>query len=161
MRHYLVRICLGVCCVLAAAAQAWSFGQQGPIQVSADSLEADQAAGSLVFIGHAVASQGDLTLYADRLTVFYAEQNRDIERVVAEGQVRIVQPLREATGDKAVFDRLEQHIILTGRPTVRQEGSFVQGEQIDLYLEEQRSVVTGGAGGRVHAEFQPQTEANP
>lgn len=126
-----------------------------PILVTADSMEADQASGTLVFSGNAVAEQGELTLFAERLTVHYAEQNREIERVEAEGRVRIVHPLREATGERAVFHRLEQRIVLTGDPVVRQGASFVSGERIDLYLEDQRSVVTGGSG-RVSARFESQ-----
>ncbi|MDT8441265.1 MAG: lipopolysaccharide transport periplasmic protein LptA [Desulfuromonadales bacterium] len=136
-------------------AQDKPAARQEPITVSAASMEADQASGTLIFTGQAVAEQGELTLHADRLIVYYAEQSREIERVVAEGSVRIIHPLREATGNHAVFLHSEQHITLTGDPVVRQGASFVRGERIDLYLAEQRSVVTGGAG-RVSARFEEQ-----
>lgn len=132
-----------------------------PIEVSADRLDVDDQSQKLVFSGNAVASQGNATIRADRLTVKYAGQKRDIEQVVAEGAVRIVQGSRVATGGKAVLFNAEQRVYLTGSPKVSEGENSVQGEEITIYLNNQRSVVTGGAGGRVNAVFNPQSEGQP
>ena len=152
-------LALGSPCFAVREADVANVDRQNEaVTVTADTMEADELTGTLRFIGNAVARQGDLTLFADRLTVIYSMADREIERVLAEGSVRIVQPMREATGNLAVFDRLEQRITLTGQPTVRQEGSFVQGEQIVLHLENRRSVVTGGDGVRGNARFKPEAK---
>ncbi len=134
---------------------------RGPVQVSADRLEADDKTQLLVFSGNAVAVQDDVTVHGDRLTVKYAGAQRDIQQVIAEGSVRIVQGTRVATGEKAVFYRSEDRIVLTGSPKVTDGDNFVQGQEITLYLNDKRSVVTGGTGGRVNAVFTPQTEKKP
>jgi lipopolysaccharide export system protein LptA len=134
---------------------------RGPVEVSADHLEADDQAQTLVFSGNAVATQDDVTIHGNRLTVKYTGEKREIERVVAEGSVRIIQGTRVATGDKAILYHIEERIVLTGSPKVSDGDNFVQGQEITIYLNDQRSVVTGGEGGRVNAVFTPQAEEKP
>ena len=142
----------------AFAAPEVSSRNRGPVDVSADRLEVDDKTQTLVFSGNAVATQDDVTIHGDRLTVKYTGEKREIETVVAEGAVRIIQGTRVATGEKAVLYHIEERIVLTGSPKVSDGDNFVHGQEIILYLNEQRSVVTGGAGGRVNAVFTPQAE---
>lgn len=134
---------------------------RGPVEVSADRLEVDDRSQVLVFVGNAVATQDDVTMHGDRLTVKYTGAKRQIEKVVAEGSVRIVQGDRIATGAKAVLYHAEERIVLTGSPKVTEGDNFIQGQEITVFLNDQRSIVTGGAGGRVNAVFTPQVEGKP
>ncbi len=131
------------------------FQRDLPVDVAADRLEAEDVAGRVNFIGRVVATQGDLTIYANRMTLFLHPESRDVERVEATGQVRIVQGERVATGDRGVFFRQEARIVLTGEPRVHQGDDFIAGEEIVVYLEEERSVVRGGEDARVRAVFHP------
>lgn len=131
-----------------------------PVEISADRLEADDVAKSLVFIGHAVAKQGDITINGDRLTIYYAAQGGDVDRIIAEGGVRIVQGNRLATGNRAEYFRAEERMVLTGAPKVSEGANSVQGHTITLLLKENRSVVTGGQDGRVNAVFQPKGDGS-
>lgn len=133
-------------------------GSRQPVEITADRMEADDAAKSLVFIGNAVARQEGVTINADRLTIYYAAQGGDVDRIVAEGNVRIVQGNRLATGGRAEYFRLEERMVLTGSPKVSEEKNSVQGHEIVLFIKENRSVVTGGRDGRVNAVFQPKAE---
>jgi lipopolysaccharide export system protein LptA len=144
--------------VLAAPTASSPTGSREPVEISSDRLEADDAARTLVFIGHAVATQGDVTINGDRLTIYYAAAGGDVDRIVAEGNVRIVQGARLATGGKAEYFRVEDRMVMTGSPRVSEGKNSVQGEEIVLYLKENRSVVKGGQGGRVNAVFQPKGE---
>lgn len=145
----------------AFAAPELSSQKRGPVNVSADHLEVDDQAQTLVFAGNAVATQDNVTIYADRLTVKYTGEQREIEQVIAEGAVRIVQGTRVATGAKAILYHDEERIVLTGSPKVTDGDNFVQGQEITIYLNDKRSVVTGGAGGRVNAVFNSQAEEKP
>lgn len=153
--------CLGL--ALAAVAQAAPSVPAGrePIEISADRLEADDAVKTLVFIGHASARQGDVTMTGDRLTIHYLAEGGDVDRIVAEGNVRIVQGGRVATGGRVEFFRAEERMVLTGGPRISDGTNAVQGEEIVLFLKENRSVVKGGEGGRVNAVFQPRSGSEP
>ncbi len=132
------------------------YASDQPIEITADRLEGNDQAGRATFSGAVVARQGNVTIYAGQLTVFYPAGQRDIDRVEAYGAVRIVQGEKVATGEKAVFFNKEGRVVLSGNPKVHQGQDFVQGEEITVYLNEERSVVTGGSGGRVNATFHPQ-----
>ncbi len=158
----IILICLFLLLPLSAlAAPELSSKNRGPVEVISDRLEVDDLAQTLVFIGHAVATQDDVTIHGDRLTVKYTGEKREIEQVVAEGAVRILQGTRVAVGERAVLYHLEERIVLTGSPEVRDGDNFVKGQEITVYLNDKRSVVTGGAGGRVKAVFTPKTEKKP
>lgn len=129
-----------------------------PVEITSDRLEADDVAKSLVFIGNAVAKQGDITITGDRLTIYYAAGGGDVDRIVAEGNVRIIQGNRLATGARAEYFRIEERMVLSGSPRVSEGNNSVQGHEIVLLLKENRSVVTSGQGGRVNAVFQPKGE---
>lgn len=140
-----------------AAPVALSQGR-GPIHVTSDRLEADDDAKTVVFSGNAVATQDDVTIHGDRLTIKYAGEKREIEQIIADGHVRIVQQEKVATGKKAVFYNKEERVVMTGSPKVTEGESFVEGQEITIYLKENRSVVSGGNGGRVNAVFTPKPE---
>ena len=74
---------------------------RGPVEVTADHLEVDDQKQLLVFSGNAVATQDDVTIHGNRLTVKYTGEKREISQVIAEGAVRIVQGERVATGEKS------------------------------------------------------------
>ncbi len=144
---------------LVEAAPEAPTPSEEPVKISADLLEADDLAQTLVFIGNAVAEQGDVTIYGDRLTLKYTAGKREVAQVLAEGHVRIVQGARVATSQKAILFHAEERIVLTGSPKVSEGENFIQGQEITLYLNDQRSVVSGGDGGRVNAVFTPKSEA--
>lgn len=154
---FLACLLLATPSLAAPAAKSSAVDRNQPVEIAADRMEADDVAKSVVFSGHAVAKQGDIVIQADRLTIFYTGKSGgdDVERIVGEGNVRIEQGERLATGGKAEFFRGEERVVLTGSPQVKEGQNLVKGNEIVLYLKENRSVVRGGQGGRVNAVFQP------
>ena len=158
----IVLICIFFLLPLSAlAATEIASKDRGPVEVTADRLEVDDQAQTLVFVGNAVATQDDVTIHGKRLTVKYTGEKREIVQVLAEGAVRIQQGTRVATGERAVLYHQEERIVLTGSPEIRDGDSFVKGQEITVYMNDRRSVVTGGAGGRVNAVFTPKKEGKP
>jgi len=131
------------------------LGRQ-PIEITADRLSADSARESVSFEGNVVANQADVTLHADRLFAEYSRPVRAIEKITAEGNVRVIQGAKEARAARAIFYNLEQRIVLTGGADLVQGENVLKGDTVTIYLRENRSVVTGGEGGRVRAVIHPQ-----
>ncbi|MGZ8439976.1 MAG: lipopolysaccharide transport periplasmic protein LptA [Candidatus Deferrimicrobiaceae bacterium] len=127
-----------------------------PIEITADHLSADSARESVTFEGNVVARQEDVTLYSDRLYAEYSRTSRAIEKITAEGNVRVIQGGKEARAARAVFYNLEQRIVLTGGADLAQGENVLKGDTVTIYLRENRFVVTGGEGGRVRAVIHPQ-----
>ncbi len=130
------------------------FGK-GPIDITADHLSADSAKESVTFEGNVVVTQDDVTLHADRVFAEYSRGVKAIEKITAEGNVRVVQSGREARAARAVFYNLEQKVVLSGGADLAYGGNTLKGETMTLYLRENRSVVSGGEGGRVRAVINP------
>ena len=128
---------------------------KGPIDITADHLSADSAKEQVTFGGNGWVKQDDVTLQADRVVAEYSRGARSIEKITADGNVRVTQPGREAKAARAVFYNLEQRIVLSGGADLAYGQNTLKGETMTLYLRENRSVVTGGEGGRVRAVIQP------
>ncbi|UFS68655.1 lipopolysaccharide transport periplasmic protein LptA [Geomonas sp. RF6] len=123
-----------------------------PLKIKSNELHADNEKKTATFEGSVVARQGDLTLYTDKLVISYGESGKDLSKVEAFGHVRIVQGDREAVGAHAVYDNKGGRIVLDGSPRVMQGKNLITGKEITYYVDEQRSVVTGG---RVEATIYP------
>lgn len=127
-----------------------------PIEVTAQQLEADQQQRQAIFSGEVVAKQGDITLYSDKLIVYSLPEQDQVERLEAFGHVRVVQQDRTATADRAIYRQLEDTLVLYGHAQVHQGQNQVQGDEITVYLKENRSIVKSGATGeRVKAVLFP------
>jgi lipopolysaccharide export system protein LptA len=129
-----------------------------PIDITSDRLEADDAAKEIRFLGQVVARQGNVTLYAREMRVFLPPKGQEIERIEAFGDVRIVQGEKVATAEKGVFHNEDGRIVLTGTPKVHQGRDFVTGDEITVYIREEKSVVRSGGDSRVRAIVHPKGE---
>ncbi len=128
------------------------------IRISADRLETDDSLRQVVFSGNVVARRGDLVIHSEKMTLHYGQDGKRIDRTVATGKVRILQEERVATGEQAIFYREEGKIVLTGSPRISEGNNFVEGEEITVLIDENRSFVKGGRESRVKAVFQPDKE---
>ena len=139
-----------------AAEQAPVLDKKQPIEITAQQLEVIQQQRQSIFTGDVIAQQGDMTLTADKLTVFLQEKQDQIDRLVAAGAVKVVQLDRVASADRAVYYQLEEKLVLTGHAIVVQSKNKVSGDEIVIYLKENRSVVKSSDGGRVKAVIVPE-----
>jgi lipopolysaccharide export system protein LptA len=133
-----------------------------PIAVTADELEFDYKTHVLTYKGSVVATQGDMKLQSNALTVSLDAQaeNRPKE-VVATGHVRLSKGTRWATGERAVFDRAQNTVVLSENAVLHDGPNEVSGDRIVVYLDQERSVVEGGSG-RVKALLFPSSyDATP
>ncbi|MDU0459846.1 MAG: lipopolysaccharide transport periplasmic protein LptA [Geobacteraceae bacterium] len=128
-----------------------------PITIKSNELTADNKGKTAVFTGKVVAKQGDISIYADKITVNYADKKGDVEKIEASGNVRIVQQNKIGTAAQAVYDSRDGRITLTGNPRVMQGGDSISGKTITYYVDDDKSVVSGGDDpkSRVEAVINP------
>lgn len=158
-----VRSLIMLSLLLAAfAVNGWGGGPAGsvkrteqPIQIKSNELSTDKESRSATFIGSVTARQGDVTIYSDRLVVHYGEGEQSVERVEAFGNVRIVQGNRQGLAGRARYHNQAGTIILEENPRVSQGNDVITGKVITFYVDEQKSVVTGGTDRRVEATIHP------
>ena len=133
---------------------------RSPIDINSDTVEANQKQNTVTFKGNVVAKQEDTTLYANTVTIYYDPNTKKLKEIMAVGNVKVVQLDRRATGQKATFHQDENKVVLDGEAVVREGENVIRGERIIFYVDEERSVVEGGQGGRVstHISSTPREE---
>jgi len=132
-----------------------------PIHIESDLMEAMDKSGIVVFTGHVKATRGDLIIHSDKLEVFYEkrkkgeETKKAVKKIVATGQVRIIQGERVGTGEQAIYDKPAEKITITGAAQVLEGPNRVSGERIIFFINEDRSVVEGSGETKVEAVVYP------
>lgn len=127
-----------------------------PVTVDSDKMERFGKESLVVFTGNVVARQNGSVQYADRMEVYLDEKGDRILRTVSTGNVRIItKDCRTGTAQRAEYHDLEQRVVLIGNARVWQEDNVVTGENIIIYLSQDRSVAEGGKQGRVKGIFYP------
>lgn len=128
---------------------------RAPIDIVSDTVEANQKENTVVFKGNVVAKQEDITLHANMVVIRYEAETKRLKDITAIGNVKIVQLDRRATGQKATFQQEENKVVLDGDAVVREGENEIRGERVIFYVDEERSIVEGGKGGRVNTRITP------
>ena len=159
-RMMLQRICtliIGVGVLIAALGQPINVHGQAkqkpkverdqPIQIVSDRLDAYNEKRMVVFSGNAVATQGERTIRADVLTLYYKEEKKpavpsatpstaesegpgELERVEAKGHVTISEGDRIVTGEEAIYEQDAQKITMTGNAVLREGANIIRGDKV-------------------------------
>jgi len=171
--------------VLLAPATAWAqpagfagHDDAAPIEITADELEVRQSEGIATFRGDVDAVQGDLTLSAQTLDVFYGDGDGDagadgdgatagggqamgeIRRVEAHGDVVVSSPREIARGAEGVYDLTTRRITLTGDVVLTRDDNVLRGNRLEIDLASGVSrLQAAGPDGRVRARFAPAEES--
>lgn len=141
------------------SAKGFGFtSSRSPIEITSDTVEGDQKQNRVTFKGNVVAKQEDATLYANMVVVHYDTEMKKMKEIVATGNVRIVQLDRRATCQKATFYQIENKLVLDGEAVIREGDNVVRGERVVYVVDEERSYVEGGKGGRVVTTITPSSK---
>ncbi len=123
-----------------------------PVEVTAETLDVNQADNTAVFTGNVVIGQGEMRLSAPRVLVVYKADQSGIQRLEARGGVTIV------SGQDAAEGREADYNIDDGLIELRGDVLLVQGPQA---LTSDKMFVDTRAGtarmtGRVKTVLQPE-----
>ncbi len=175
-----MRGCVAAIAVLAATAvPVWaqssrlnglSLSGDQPINIESDRLEVREGDKIAVFSGNVNAIQGDTTLKAGTLTVYYggegsaATGSADIRRIEVAGKVYLKSNKQVATGDKGSFDMQSEVLVLSGDRVVLSEGDNVLvGCELVVQMKTGLAKVNGckNGSGRVKVLVDPKNAKQP
>jgi lipopolysaccharide export system protein LptA len=139
---------------------------KAPIDVDADRIDVLDAQNQAIFTGNVRVRQGNLTLEADRIKVAYSRPATSgkgggdpvIQRLDADGNVRLATPSERATARFAIYDVSKRILTLVGNVVLTQGSTKVQGNRLTIDLASGRSTLdgrssTGQPGSRVSGRF--------
>ena len=144
-------IAFGFCSAQASPAER----NRSPIQIKSNELVTDNNSRTATFSGKVSARQDDIVMYSDKLVISYGGSGQDVEKVEAFGNVHIIQGNRHGDAAHAVYDNKGGKITLDGAPKVSQGEDVITGKTIIYFVNEQKSVVSGGTDTRVEAVIHP------
>lgn len=155
-RFVLVMISIALVCL---SGRVYSQGLQGtleklPVQkgceegantldVTSEHMTFDSKTRIFIFEDKVRILRCAMTILCDRLQVINDASDKNIERIIATGNVRFQQGTRAATAERADYFESEQRLVLTGNPRVwdTQEHDELMGEEIVLLLQEEKALV--------------------
>lgn len=159
--------------VSVSAVESKTNAEVPSIHIEADRMESIEKKSAVFFTGRVEATQGDIVLQADEMTVNYLSSggdektpNRKFDKLFAKGNVKLVSSAGwVATGQSMDYFAIERKAIMIGDAKVWQDNNMVSGNRIVLYLDEGKSVVESDpqqGEGRVKAYLYPgdETENN-
>lgn len=88
--------------------------KKGPIVVTSKMLTIDNEKNTAVFEHSVVAEAPEMTLYADKMFIFYNKDTRTITRIDALGRVKVVEQDRVITADEATYYARDERVIFKG-----------------------------------------------
>jgi outer membrane protein assembly factor BamD len=139
------------------------FSGKGPIEIDGDSGESLQKGRVLAFKGNVVAKQmsPDPTqtfyLFCDTLTAFTTEDTKEIEKLEAQGNVRLVKQDKTATSKQALYtkDKDKSQVILKGDVVIFLGSDKLSADTVTYFVEEDRFLVQGDKEKRAKATISP------
>jgi len=126
---------------LPKAGEDKTDGLKGPIVITSATLSADNNARTALFEGSVVAKTEEMTLYADKMLVYYAEQTGNVTKIDADGRVKLIKKDLVVTSKAAIYFADEEKIIFTGEPKAVDKGNVVTGTKMIHMLKDDRSFV--------------------
>lgn len=115
-----------------------------PIIITSKTLINDSKAKTATFEGNVVAKRGEVTLYADKMIVYYEDEQKggNIKMIEAIGDVKLIKADRVITSHKATYlPDPEERVIFTGEPRATEGKNLVTGEKITYFMKDDRSLV--------------------
>ena len=163
MMRLLAIVLLGLTSAVSTGATAAAqIGNSSlPLDIEAETFEVFDAERHIVWLGNVHVVQGESSLQADRMDVYYTGEGAgggwgDIDRIVATDNVFYITPAQRARGDRGVYQLSEEIITLTGDVVI------TQGENVITTNRFVNNLATGnsnfgeaGTGERVRMVLQP------
>lgn len=114
---------------------------KGPIVITSQMLTADNKARTALFEHSVVARTPDITLYADKMLVYYAKDTGNVTRIDAEGKVKVIKENRIITSSEATYYADSEQVVFTGEPRAVEGENIVTGSRMVYLMDEDRFLV--------------------
>lgn len=114
---------------------------KGPITVTSETLTSDNKAHTALFERNVIAKTTDMTIYADRMLVYYKENTGEVTKIEASGNVKLYKNTRLITSHNATYYAVEDKVVFTGEPRAVDGENIIIGSTMTYYIAEDRSHV--------------------
>lgn len=132
-------------------------GKLTPVNVTSDKLSYVDSERKAVFSGNVIVRTQDTTIDSDTVQVILLPRKNQAEtqsasqldRIESQGDIKIQQGSRKATGTRLIYTAAEEKMVLTGTPNKRPsifdaERGQITGDSLTFFTHDGRVLVGGG-----------------
>lgn len=131
------------------SANSCLWAEDAPIIIEADRMVSLEADNSVLFTGNVDASQANVHIRSDKMTVYYTPRKdgkkQEVTRLQCVGNVEVTRDEWLGTGKQMNYFAKDRKVILSGDARAWQDKNLVTGDTIIYYLDEGRSEVVSGS----------------
>ena len=132
-----------IVCFSASGVSVSESAEKKAITITSETLTADNRNSNAVFEGSVVAKMDKITIYSDRMTVYYSDAENNVKEIHAIGNVKVHNKERAIFSTEASYINNKEMIIFTGNPKAVEGDNIITGTKIIYFLEDDRAVVEG------------------
>lgn len=161
-----INLLLLISLLLPLSALALTTDQDQPINIEADTADLDDNAGTTIYRGNVIVTQGSLRLTGDTVTVF--SPGRTLKKVIAEGNpARFRQRQDNKNEDMRAQSRIMTYLVDEEKLVLREDAHLWQGKdeisgnRIDYDLKTEIGKAIRGEKERVKVIIQPRAKTQP
>lgn len=115
--------------------------EEKPVVVTSLHLLHDNKKHTSLFEGNVIAKTEDMTIYSERMLVYYTEDGNKIDKIEASGNVKVIKGERTIVSKEATYYEEEQKVIFTGDPQAWEGDNKVTGSMITYFIKDDKSIV--------------------
>ncbi len=132
-------------------------GKLTPVNVTSDKLSYVDSERKAIFSGHVIVRAQDTTITSETVQVILlprksqteTQSASQLDRIEAQGDIKIQQGSRRATGTRLVYTAAEDKMVLTGTPNQRPsifdaERGQISGDSLTFFTHDGRVLVGSG-----------------
>ena len=130
-----------IVCFSVSKVSVTEGAEKKTITITSETLTADNKNSTAVFEGSVIAKTDDITIYSDKMIVFYNDAENNVKKINATGNVKVHNKERVIFSKEASYIKNEEKIIFTGSPKAIEGDNVFTGTQIIYFLKDDRAVV--------------------
>ena len=123
------------------------------ITISSEKLNVYRDDNISVFSGNVYAEDDAIKLWSDKISIFYDEANKSIDKIVAENNVKIIVNGLTAYGDLSKYRVDNEELLLEGNVVVIEKDNTIHSDHLILDLANSTSIMTAKSNSRVTAQI--------
>ena len=123
------------------------------IKISSEKLNVYRDNNISVFSGNVYAEDEQIKLWSDKLSMFYDETTKNVYKIIAENNVKIIVNEVTAYGNFSKYQLDNEVVLLEGSVIVLEKDNKIRSDKLVLDLKNSTSIMTAKTNQRVTAEI--------
>ena len=138
-----------IICIFAIFINKIVFANE--VNIISEKLHIDRNKNISVFTGKVHAWNDNFEIWSEKLITEFNEEKKDVKKIIAENQVKIIKDEMIITGSQGIYDPIENKINVIGNIMINNNGNIIYCDELTLDLENSVSIMKSSKSKKVEA----------